>query len=240
MKIAILISLCSKNQDWNNLSDIDFVKYFINTFHYTLSGKHDIKFYLGFDCNDEFFIKFKEELEKRFGRISKIIELPIECNGNPCQAWNILYKNAYEDGHDYFYQCGSDVSHAVRGWDDYFVNIMKKSDNDAIVGGIDPPFWMERVIRDMPGILENVFTGRKHYERFGWFFPPEVKTWYSDDMITKIYRNVNRCFVCPNIKYINRNRVGDSNEASRYVPPKDTPISKNWAELSNNYSLKFF
>ena len=45
-------------------------------------------------------------------------------------------------------------------------------------------------------------------------FPPEVKSWFSDDLLTKIYRNVDKVFICPNIKFCNRNRVGQTNEKS--------------------------
>ena len=209
MSIAILINLCSKNQDWNHLEDIDLFRDFLDSFLMTISNKYPYSFYLGYDDNDAFFIKHLDKLKKRLPKNkTKIIALPSsKTNGNPCEGWNILYKNAYNDGFDYFYQCGSDIKHQVRCWDHYFISLMKKNDNDCIVGGVDFQFWNERIIRNQSAILENVFTGRKHYERFGWFFPPEVKTWYSDDMITKIYRNAQKVFVCQNIKYINSNRV---------------------------------
>lgn len=247
MTIAILISLCSKNQDWTNLSDCDFIDVFLDSLIVTKSNRHKFHIYLGYDENDEFFADREEELRQRYKTNFSsalqvtICKLPKSCNGNPCQAWNILYEKAL--GHsenEYFYQCGSDIVHTVINWDDYFVKLMKKNDDDAVIGGVDPVFWLERQIRDQAGILENVFTGRKHHERFGWFFPPEVKTWFSDDMITKIYRNVNRAFVCPNIKYLNTNRVGGQNDKSRYVPPEKEKIAKNWANIANNYTVKGF
>ena len=71
-------------------------------------------------------------MNKRFsGDRLKIISLPAKkTNENPCQAWNILYKNAYNDGFDYFYQVGSDIRHEVKNWDSYFITLMKKHDND--------------------------------------------------------------------------------------------------------------
>lgn len=242
MSIALLINLCSKNQDWNHLEDIDLFRDFLDSFLMTISGKYPYSFYLGYDDNDAFFIKHLDKLKKRMPlNKTKIIALPAkETNGNPCKGWNILYKHAYNDGFDYFYQVGSDIKHEVRGWDHYFISIMKNNNNDAIVGGVDMPYWQERIVRNQSAILENVFTGRKHYERFGWFFPPEVKNWYSDDMITKIYRNAQRVFVCPNIKYSNANRVGGHNDASRYVPPENTPIAENWHKIANKYSSAGF
>jgi hypothetical protein len=239
MSISLLISLCSKNQTWKELKDCDLISQFLDSFLLTVSGKYPYTFYLGYDSNDEFFKSNIEILKKRLPNNSKFFELPAEeTNGNPCRAWTILYEKAYNDGHDYFYQVGSDIQHHVKGWDSYFINIMKKNDNDCIVGGVDTNFWIERTIRNQSAIIENVFTGRKHYERFGWFFPPEVKTWYSDDIITKIYRNNQKVFVCSNIKYSNSNRVGGNNENNRYKP-NDT-LKDNWYKIANKYSSTGF
>jgi len=238
MSIAILITLCSKNQDWENLCDCDFLTMCLDSFIQTLSHKHKYKFFIGYDENDDFFASRKEEINKRFG-FCDISVFPKECNGNPCEAWNILARKAYDLDYKYFYQCGSDIVHLARNWDDYFINVIKKYNNDAIIGGVDQPFWMERVIRDLPAILENVFFSRTHIQRFGWIFPSEVKTWYSDDILTKIYRNVDKCLVCPNIKYKNMNRVGGNNDKSRYVPPENTEIAKTWSILANKYSENF-
>jgi len=237
--IGVLITLCSKKQDWKSIADIDFVNNFIDAFHYTLSHKHKFKFYLGYDENDKFFVDNIELLKIRYPQIHWSV-FPESCNGAPCWAWNLLLKTAYDDGCEYFYQVGSDIQHQVINWDDYFIRIMKKNNDDCIVGGVDLPFWIERCIRDQSPILENVFFGRKHYERFGFLFPPEVKSWYSDDLLTKIYRNVDKVFVCPNIKFHNTNRVGGTNEKSRYIPPEKEKIAKEWVQLANDYTKKGF
>jgi hypothetical protein len=237
--IGILITLCSKNQEWNELHNCDLLQQFLDSFFYTISNKNDYTFYIGYDENDKWFSERCDQLKQRLSK-AKIFSLPKRCNGNPCEAWNILYKKAYDDNCDYFYQVGSDIVHLVNNWDEYFIKIMRKNDNDCIVGGVEQNYWCERVIRDQSGILENVFLSRKHYDRFGFLFPPEVKTWFSDDMITKIYRNVDKCFVCPNIKFTNGNRVGGHNDKSRYVPPENTPIAKSWFIHANNYTVKGF
>ena len=239
-QLAILIPLCSKNQDWKTLSDIDLITKMLDPLIVSLSKKHRYKLYLGYDENDEFFVKHQDLLVKRFPKVNLTI-FPRECNGNPTKAWNLLLDKAFKDKDNrWFYQCGSDIVHIVKNWDDYFVNLMKKHDDDIICGGVDMNFWFERLINDQAGILENVFFGRPLYERLGFLFPPEVKTWFSDDIITKIYRNVDRCYICPNIKYYNSNRVKDSNEKSRYIPPKNEPIEKNWPDIANKYTKEAF
>ena len=240
MSVAILITLCSKNQDWKKIEDIDFIVHCLDSLISTRSGKYNFNYYLGYDENDEFFVNNIDLLKKRLSMFY-FLELPKKCNGNPCLAWTLLYEKALEcEKNEYFYQLGSDILHLVKGWDEYFIDIMKKHDNDCIVGGVETMQWINRTIQGQSGILENVFTGRKHYERFGWFFPPEVKSWYSDDLITKVYRNVNKCFIATNIKFKNTNRVGDENELSRYKPPTDKPIAKNWDKVANKYSAMGF
>lgn len=236
-QIAILVTLCSKNQEWKSLHNCDFISVFLEGLYMSISKKHPYKIYIGYDENDDFFVERHAELVKRYPNYVDITVLPKKCNGNPCKAWNLLLDKAFKEKENkYFYQVGSDILHSIRGWDNYFIELMKKHNDDIICGGVDMNFWIERVVRDQSGILENVFFSRCLYERLGFLFPPEVKTWFSDDVITKIYRNVDRCYVCPNVKYINTNRVGGSNEKSRYVPPEKEDIAKNWEKVANKYT----
>jgi hypothetical protein len=248
MTLAILIPLCSNNQKWKSIDQTDFVEMFLNSWFVTHTVK-DTKFYLGYDENDEFFKDNIEDLKKRYPpNFFNIIELPKTCNGNPCKAWNILYEEALKDKenqNEYFYQVGSDIFHTIKGWDQYLINVLctrnAMGDGVGIAGGVDKPFWLERVRINQNAILENCMVTRKHYEKFGWFFPPEVKNWFSDDLITRIYLNVDKAFVCPNITYINTNRVIPENEENRYKSPSrvSSYIAKNWLRIADKYSEKF-
>ena len=92
-QIAILIPLCSKKQDWKDLGDVDFFKYFLPAWIFTTSKKHTYKFYIGYDENDEFFSSRHGELQSRLPN-EHIFVLPKSCNGNPCLAWTMLYEEA--------------------------------------------------------------------------------------------------------------------------------------------------
>jgi len=240
--LAILIPLCSNKQEWKSVADIDFFNKFLDAFIFSYSNKRKFKFYIGLDENDEFLMDNLDNMKKRTKRsLFEFFILPRTCNGNPCLAWTILYKEALkETENEYFYQCGSDIVHLTQNWDDYLINQLKRMGNKGVVGGVDFHYWMERVIRDQNGILENVMTTRDHYETFGFFFPPEVKTWYSDDMITRIYLNADLCRICTNIHYSNSNRVGGHNDKSRYVPPEKEKIAETWKNIADNYSVKIF
>ena len=52
--IGILIPLCSRNQDWKSVYDIDFFNNFLPFFYQSVSNKHNYKFYLAIDENDKF------------------------------------------------------------------------------------------------------------------------------------------------------------------------------------------
>ena len=65
---------------------------------------------------------------------------------------------------------------------------------------------------------------------------PKFKTWYGDDYISQLYREVNRCFICPNFLYINANRVGGHNECNRYEP--STEMELIWKSEAKEQSLK--
>lgn len=216
-KIAVLIPMTSNKQPWVDLPDCSFISIFLPSFIRTYEPKKfNYSFFLGFESNDEFFIKYKDELQLRLKEDDKIFVYPKKFNGAPCAVWTELMKEAYEDGFDYFAQYGDDISLMTINWTSYFVNILKKNNNIGVCGGVDLPFWKERMMQNSQGIIENAFVSRNHYEKLGFFFPPELKSWFSDDHITSIYEG--KCFLSPSIQYVNVNRVGGENELSRYKP----------------------
>ena len=217
--IGILVPLCARNQDYKKINDIDFFNYFLVGFYKTISNKHNYRFYIGIDENDDFLIKNIDKIRKRLNIKDKIIIVPKELNKNPYQIWNLLLEEAVIDKeNNYFYQVGSDIKHHTNNWDDYFINILKKNKNVGIIGGVDKHFWLERVDRGLNGILENVFFHKIHYEIFNYFIKPSIYQWYFDDMLSECYRLCNSCFICPNFLYQNKNRVGGTNKNNRYKP----------------------
>lgn len=230
MTIAILLTLCSKKQPWNKLGDCDFLQIFLQGFFETISFKHKYRFYVGYDDNDEFFLKNENILKKRLHKDDVVLKLPSsKTNGNPCEAWNILGRRAIEDKDiEYLYQVGTDIYHLSKNWDDYFVRTLTIRNNKGIVGGVDKQFYLERALRNLQGIIENGFFHRTHIEKLNTIFNAKLKTWFSDDYLTSLYEDY--CYICPWIEFRNINRVGDSNELSRYKP--DREVEKIWEKLA--------
>lgn len=245
MNIAILIPLCSRNQKWETVYDIDFFKNFLPYFYQSISNDNNYTFYLGIDENDEFLIKNKSNIEKCLHDSDKLIIVPKKLNKNPYGIWNYLLEHAINDN-DYFYQCGSDIQHITRDWDSYFISVLKKNKNIGFVGGVDKHFWLERTIRNQNGILENVFFHKTHYNIFHRFINPVFKTWFGDDYLSELYRQIDATFICSTHLYQNANRVGGHQpDKNRYEPTtemadkwrdiaiKDSEIIKNYIENNN-------
>jgi len=229
-KIGVLVPLCSRNQNWKCVNDIDFFTCFQAYFYQSISGRHTYRFYFAIDENDKFLVDNIKNIKMKLNDdLDSVHIMPKTLNKNPYGIWNKLLEIAKDDC-DYFYQCGSDIMMATKGWDDYFIKHLKKNDNIGIIGGVDLQFWLERAIRKMDQILENVFFHKTHYEIFSRFINPEFKTWFGDDYISQLYREVDRTFICPTILFQNANRVGDSNEKSRYEPSLEN--QNKWKKLA--------
>lgn len=228
--IGILIPLCSRNQNWETILDIDFFKNFLPDFYSTISNNYNYRFYLAIDENDKFLIDNKENIEMCLHSDDTIIIAPKSLNGNPYNIWNLLLENAKDDC-DYFYQVGSDIQHITKLWDYHFVSILKKNNNIGFTGGVDKHFWIERLLVNENGILENVFFHKTHYKIFGRFINPKFKTWFGDDYLSQLYRPNNATFICNTILYFNSNRVGDhQKDKNRYKPSIE--MQNNWKAIA--------
>ncbi len=232
--IAILTPMCSRNQKWVHLHECSFLTTLLPSLLRTCEfPKFDYRFYLGIDDDDAFFQKHLAALEKRLLPSDRVMTFA-GYKGNPCKIWTELMRQAHADGCDYFVQWGDDIRIESDMWCSYFVSILQKSDDVGVVGGVDEPFWISRLANREIGILENAMVSRRHWDTFGFFFPPEIKNWWSDNWISEIYGS--RCYTCPAIHFSNTNRVGDHNELSRYKP--DLADEKRWRKIARRDARK--
>ena len=108
----------------------------------------------------------------------------IEC------AQRKLFSKAFEDGCDYFYQCGDDVQLLNPGWINHSIETLKSSNNMGVTGPIHKSF---SAIYQKELLLTQSFVSRKHMEIFGYYFPNEIINWCVDDWISEVYQP-NYCF----------------------------------------------
>lgn len=185
-KIAILIITTSnKRTDWTNVKDSYLYNMTLKTFLLTYNKEHKYKFYIGIDANDRIFDNIKEQEEiTRFSKAFHNIEFEFIVydnnkvpKGHCTIMWNILFKKAYIDNYDYFYQCGDDIIFKTHGWINDSIEILKRHNNIGLTGPIN----------NNNRILTQSFVSRKHMKIFGWYFPEEIKNWCCDDWYNMVY-----------------------------------------------------
>lgn len=201
MKIAFLVPLCSRNQNYSSLEDTGFYKYLLPTFEKTRSPGYEYVFYLGFDDDDVFYQQHRAELERKG---FKTLELK-GCQHAPAKAWSQIFKMAYDDGADYFYQLGDDTLLKTPGWTERFIEALQKNGNLGVAGPCDPVNHFNRVRLGRRIILEISFVHRTHWEIHHTFYHPEIKNWYCDDWISEVYRPYG-FFLFEDINFTNTNR----------------------------------
>ena len=195
-KIGILIPSTTNKRDWKKIEDTSLYNVFLKSFLITYSNEYNYTLYLTIDPDDKLYsIDSEIEKLKRFISIMKNIELKIVYTtdipkGWVTHMWNRAFKIAYDDNCDYFLQCGDDIHFLEKDWVKESIKILEKNDNIGLTGPMD----YDRIKsgrNSWPGgarfIQTQNFISRKHMDIFGFLFPPQLKNWYCDDWITKVY-----------------------------------------------------
>ncbi len=182
MKIALLIPCTSKNRDWESIKESYIYNYTLKTFLRGCDNEHEYVVYVGYDKNDRIFsVVDQQNILKRYSLIFKFISFEfIKMNAPPgylTKMWNQLYKKAYDDGCDYFYQCGDDIEFKTKGWVNESIEILQKHKNIGLTG----PHNENR-------ILTQAFVSREHMHIFGEFFPENILNWCCDDWYNWVYQ----------------------------------------------------
>tara|TARA_B100001093_G_scaffold510775_1_gene577274 strand:+ start:278 stop:1042 length:765 start_codon:yes stop_codon:yes gene_type:complete len=183
-KIGLLtLATSNKRDNWEFIKDSYLFNMTLKSFLLTFDKEHNYIFYIGIDKNDRIFDN-KGEQEKiiRFNKAFTNIEFKFITMDNiekgcVTEMWNILFKDAYENKCDYFYQCGDDMEFKTKGWINDCIKILKANNDIGLAGPIN----------NNNRILTQAFVSQKHMEIFGWFFPKEIKNWCCDDWYNMVY-----------------------------------------------------
>ena len=183
-KIGILIPCTSNGREWKNFKDTYLFNITMKSFLLTYNKEHNYIFYIGVDRNDPIFDNKK--IKKEFVRFIQIMKntdirfyyVDEAAKGHLTKMWNILFKIAYKDNCDYYFQCGDDIEFCTKGWINDCINTLKKNNNVGICGPIN----------NNMRILTQCFVSKKHYEIFNYFFPEEIINWCCDDWINDVYK----------------------------------------------------
>ena len=183
-KIAILIPSTSFQRDWKNMKDTYLYNLTLVSFLLTYDREHTYKFFIGVDKYDEIYND--EKIKKNFERfISVMKNTEIEFHtfdkikkGHVTKMWNILFKKAYDENFDYFFQCGDDIKFVTKGWINSSIKKLKENNDIGITGPVN----------NNNRILTQSFVSRKHMEIFGFYFPEKILNWCCDDWINFVYK----------------------------------------------------
>ena len=185
-KIGILVPCTSRGRDlWLSICDSYFLNLTMKHLLLTQDKEHHYTFYIGGDNDDRIFGErarySKQELAKYsyiYQNVSfEIVHFDIIERGHLTKMWNILFQKAYDDGCDYFYQCGDDIEFQTNGWVNDCIKVLREHGGIGLAGPINNNFH----------ILTQAFVSRKHMEIFGWFFPEEIINWCCDDWYNLVY-----------------------------------------------------
>lgn len=186
MKVALLIPCTSNKHDgWANAKDTYLYKLSLTTFCLTYDKEHEYTVYIGYDHDDRLFSRIDCQNDfKRFSSVWKNVSFQFIRYGDDIRKghltkmWNVLYKKAYDDGYDYFYQCGDDIYFHTSGWINESIQALQTHSDIGISGPINNNFR----------IMTQAMFSRKHMEIFGWLFPEEIMNWCCDDWYNHLYR----------------------------------------------------
>jgi hypothetical protein len=184
-KVAFLIPCTSKRRpEWQSMKYTYLYNYTVKTFLLTMNKneKYTYVFYIGYDPGDRIFsVKEQQnELHRMSSVFSRVKFIFIELNATPghvTKMWNTLYKIAYDNGCEYFYQCGDDIVFHTKNWLEDSISRLKYHKDIGISGPIN----------NNQRILTQALFSRKHMEIFGYLFPETILNWCCDDWYNWIY-----------------------------------------------------
>jgi hypothetical protein len=190
MKIALLIPSTSHGREWSSVKDTYLFNHTMKTFGITYDKEHEYRFYIGIDRGDSVYDKPDVRLYlERFAGIIRNTSIEFVymdgiTKGHLTVMWNRLFAKAYEDGYDYFFQCGDDISFETDGWVNACIEKLQTSDGIGMTGPLN----------NNSRILTQSFVSRKHMEIFGYYFPEEIINWCCDDWINEVYKKSSHLF----------------------------------------------
>ena len=190
MKIGCIIPATSKGRDWTKIEESYLYQNTLKSFVLTYDKEHEYVFYIGIDKNDPVYdTNYNKEKLRKFCSVMKNMKIEFIymdgiTKGHLTVMWNRLFEKAYNDGCDYFFQCGDDIEFKTKKWVNDCIATLQKSGDIGLVGPIN----------NNPRILTQSFVSRKHMELFGYYFPPEIINWFCDDWINDVYKGIHKFY----------------------------------------------
>lgn len=213
MKIAFLIPTTTFKTKFKKLEDTHLFKFCLPSILQTINTEYNYEIYYAIDDNDKVYSKLQNKKKllnidtyKKYNKNIKIKSYIFSTKniekGNVVGYWNMLYKKSYDNDCDYFVQLGDDILFYDNNWLDMCIHHLKIGLDLGCASPVD--------IGNKDLMTQSVVS-RKHMEIYGYYYPPELKSWFCDNWITDLYKYQFAIFVRARLQ----NKGGDP----RYTPP---------------------
>ena len=227
ISIGMIIPTTSNKRNFDKFTDCDFLKILLPSFlkNYDKDNEYKYNFYLGHDDDDKFFIENSTKIKDYFNSITNdrfnlYFHEMKDLKGNVGQIWSKLAHMA-SNNNEYLYQIGDDIKILTKGWEKDFISFLKKRNDIGVTGPID--------LGRKDGLMTQTFVHSTHLSLFDNFYPIELRNWYIDTWITRIYSG-----------YPHQNHaIINSGGCPRYNPDiNDKKIMENISERDKNIVMK--
>lgn len=221
MKIGFTIPTTSNNKDWDKLEDSYLYTIFLPSLEIL---KENIEIYIGYDIDDKLYSNI--ELPNKYKNIKlNWYKYDIEYKGKPTHIWNSLSEIAFKEC-EYVFCCGDDIQLDNNvNWLEVFIKELQKNNNIGYSAG-----WSNN-----NNIPTQFLFHKKHFDIFGFIYPPPIHNWFCDDWVYGVYGRFGNWLK----EYKHLNLGGDP----RYNPKQDKNLcillvkryKKNLNKFYNNF-----
>ncbi len=210
-EVAFLVPICSYNNPTGEVEEQHFDKLFLTSF---LKHQYDckVRIYCGYNDDDPVYSNEdnRTKIQDKINLVGDVhitwISLTEEYKGKPAQIWTELSKHAIVEGYEYLFIVGDDIVFPNdNGWIIRMIKSLKTSDNIGIAAG-------DSGNPNLP--MTQFMIHKKHYDMFGWIFPPQIDAWFCDNWIQEIYPK-------KNIHYFPEYKLLNKGGEPRYRPKDD-------------------
>lgn len=216
---TIVIGISTTSKKTLQVEDHPLITIFLPSLMETAKHNPNWKFLVlvGFDAGDKFFdnptpIKVILEKARQFMVPNVEIQfLRLIKTGTVTMVWNLLYDLAMRNGARYFYQLNDDITFVNHDWPDKFASLIDQRNGFGLVGPSDDAFACKLTTQN--------FVGHRHWELFGFLFPPDLHNWWCDNWIHRLYSILGAITCEPDHAIMNGGRK-DGN-LPRYIPCRD-------------------
>jgi hypothetical protein len=214
--IALLVPVTSRGRTLRNVADTDLLRMLIPSVLDTATWTPRLAYriYVGYDAGDPFYdrVDRRRSLGREFRRLAGrrpadlVLHRSVGTAHAPCAVWNALFRRAYDDGCDFFYQVGDDVELETREWACDFPAALLLN---PVCPGLGVTGPLDTNAPDFP-VLTQAFVSRVHMSIFGTFYPPAFRNWFSDNWLTDVYAP-------SHVRRLGTHRARNSGGAERYA-----------------------